>query len=122
MKKNTKNIVEAEQPKTRTNFHCFIRLLLRFTLYFTNKTNNYLLKGIYAAIAEETKAEKHENLDMFVLVIMSHGTDGEVIFGSDCQPVKLVKIRYLLSPHKFPAMKGKPKLMIIQACSGSEFI
>ena len=57
---------------------------------------------------------------MFVLVIMSHGTRGDKIFGADSQPVDLMDIKDLLSPKKFPAMKGKPKLLIIQACSGGK--
>ena len=58
---------------------------------------------------------------MFVFVIMSHGMRGEYVLDRERQPVDLVKIRDLLSPHHFPAMKGKPKLIIIQACSGGWF-
>ena len=57
---------------------------------------------------------------MFALVIMSHGTEGDVILDCNCQPVSLARIRKLLSPAHFPAMRGKPKLMIIQACSGGK--
>ena len=59
---------------------------------------------------------------MFVFVIMSHGIRGDYVLDRERQPVDLVKIRDLLSPHHFPAMKGKPKLIIIQACSGGWFI
>ena len=51
---------------------------------------------------------------------MSHGTRGNVIIDSKGQPVDLIDIQDLLSPKKFPAMKGKPKVMIVQACSGGE--
>lgn len=56
---------------------------------------------------------------MFVLVIMSHGTEQEV-FGSDSRPVKLKDIYSELEPYKFANMAGKPKWIIIQACSGGE--
>ena len=59
---------------------------------------------------------------MFVFVIMSHGMRGEYVLDRERQPVDLVKIRDLLSPHYFPAMKGKPKLIIIQACSGGWYL
>ena len=77
-----------------------------------------MLKEIYATIKEETRNEKHKKLDMFVLVIMSHGIRGDIVLDRDCQPVEMIKIRDLLSPHEFPAMRGKPKLIVIQACSG----
>ena len=58
---------------------------------------------------------------MFVLVLMSRGTGGDTILDCQNQPVSLTKITDLLSPRKFPAMKGKPKLMIVQACSGGKY-
>ena len=57
---------------------------------------------------------------MFVLVVMSHGTRGDKILGSDSQPVDLMDIRDLLCSRSFPAMRGKPKLLIVQACSGGK--
>ena len=77
-----------------------------------------ILKKIYETIKEETRNEKHKKLGMFVLVIMSHGIRGDIVLDRDCQPVEMIKIRDLLSPHEFPAMRGKPKLIVIQACSG----
>ena len=73
-------------------------------------------------IKEETQREEHYRLSMFILVLMSHGTRGNVIIDSKGQPVDLIDIQDLLSPKKFPAMKGKPKVMIVQACSGGEFL
>ena len=58
---------------------------------------------------------------MFVLVLMSHGGRDNLIYDSNNQPVSLVNIQDMLSPKNFPAMKGKPKLMIIQACSGGKY-
>lgn len=58
---------------------------------------------------------------MFVLCIMSHGTENDDISGTDGKPVKLTEVYDLLSATKFPAMAGKPKMVILQACSGSKF-
>ena len=66
----------------------------------------------------ETEKKENNNLSMFALVLMSHGKGGDVILDSQCQAVSLAQIKKLLSPSHFPAMKGKPKLLIIQACSG----
>jgi len=49
---------------------------------------------------------------------MSHGTRGDNLYDQNFRPVDLAKIKDLLSPQNFPAMKGKPKVIIIQACSG----
>ena len=59
---------------------------------------------------------------MFAFVIMSHGRQGDVFLDCNSQPVPLINIQDLLSPRNFPAMKGKPKLLIVQACSGGEYI
>ena len=57
---------------------------------------------------------------MFVLVIMTHGTRGDKLLGADSEFVDLMDIKDMLSPRRFPAMKGKPKFLIIQACSGGK--
>lgn len=54
---------------------------------------------------------------MFVLMMSSHGGDGS-ISGCDGVHIKLTDIYELLSPENFPAMRGKPRVVIIQACSG----
>ena len=59
---------------------------------------------------------------MFVLVLMSHGRQGNIIVDSNGQSIRLADIQALLSPQNFPAMKGKPKWMIVQACSGGEYL
>ena len=69
----------------------------------------------------ETERTIHWSLGMFVLVLMSHGGRDNLIYDSNNQPVSLVSIQDLLSPENFPSMKGKPKLMIIQACSGGKY-
>ena len=59
---------------------------------------------------------------MFTLVLMSHGTRGSIIFDVDDQPIGLADIQQLFSSRNFPAVKYKPKLMIVQACSGGPFV
>ena len=59
----------------------------------------------------------HKDLDTFVLVVMSHGAKGSII-GLDDVHVELSDMIDLLSPKNFPALQGKPKIVIIQACAG----
>ncbi|XP_067944837.1 caspase-9-like [Watersipora subatra] len=75
-------------------------------------------QDIYREIQIETAREEHKNLGMFVLVIMTHGTSGNHLLDIEGNMIPLIHIQDLLSPRNFPAMKGKPKLMILQACSG----
>lgn len=70
-------------------------------------------------VNEDTGDSVHEELKSFVLVITSHGHEGSVV-GSDHKYIKIMDLINLLSPKNFPAMKGKPKIVIIQACSGSK--
>ena len=71
-----------------------------------------------------TGTSVHANLGMFVLVIMCHGDYGTVLAkeSGSYKHIRLVDIYRLLSPQNFPAMKGKPKMIILQACSGGLFI
>ena len=71
-------------------------------------------------MCETSGRSVHEELSMFVLVMGSHGSEGTIV-GSDGKNVKLSEIYKLLSPKNFPAMRGKPKLIVIQACAGGEY-
>jgi len=51
---------------------------------------------------------------------MMHGT-GRELHGKDGRPAKLTDVYDLMSPYRFKSMAGKPKLVIIQACTGSKF-
>ena len=77
-------------------------------------------------IDKDTRESVHSNLGMFVLVLMSHGGYGTIAAkegntGTMTQ-IKLVDIYRLLSSLNFPAMRGKPKMVILQACAGGVYI
>lgn len=63
----------------------------------------------------------HKDLSAFVLVVTTHGDEG-CVMGSDRKYISIPDLLQLLSPKNFPAMKGKPKIVIIQACGGSKFV
>ena len=65
---------------------------------------------------------EHKAYGMFVFVIMTHGERCDLLLDCKGEPVDLMIIKDLLSPRKFPLMERKPKLMIVQACSGGEFV
>lgn len=49
---------------------------------------------------------------------MSSGTENICVFGTDGKPVKLTKVYHLISSSKFPGMAGKPKMLVVETCSG----
>ena len=57
--------------------------------------------------------------DCFVLWLMSHGRSGEV-FGSDGYPLLIQTIKDKLSNCSCAALRGKPKVLFVQACRGDE--
>ena len=57
--------------------------------------------------------------DCFVLWLMSHGRRGKV-FGSDHVPLPIKEIKDVLSNASCEALRGKPKLLFVQACRGDE--
>ena len=52
-----------------------------------------------------------------VLCLLSHGGDG-FIYGSDGDKLDIRKLLSNLDNANCPQMKGKPKVIIIQACQG----
>ena len=65
----------------------------------------------------DTGTSVHANLGMFVLVMMSQGDYGTIV-GKDGTHLRLVDVYRMLSQQNFPEMRGKPKMIILQACSG----
>ncbi|XP_067934368.1 caspase-3-like [Watersipora subatra] len=99
-----------------------LRRLLKDLKFDVAKTEAALtdlsFEEILREIKEETEKEEHHKLGMFILIIMSHGLDGDMLLDHHGDLFPLVSIRDSLSPERFPAMAGKPKLIIVQACSG----
>jgi len=72
-------------------------------------------------IRNEVGNRHHAESGVFWLAILSHGTEANHIYGSDGVLVNLKDVYDLLSPINFPLMAEKPKIVVIQACSGSEY-
>ena len=77
------------------------------------------LQRMLEVISNETERPENVNYGMFVLIILSHGSETG-ISGTDGTMVQRTDINNALSAQNFPAMARKPKLLIIQACSGGE--
>ena len=81
-----------------------------------------IFQGMLLAIKVETQLTVHHRCSMFTIFLMSHGNARDVICGTDNNPVQLATVRRLLSQQNFPSMKGKPKVIIVQACSGGKIV
>jgi len=71
-----------------------------------------------SAVKSEVKKGEHKDLGCHVLVIMTHGGLNNHIYGTDLKRVKLTDVYDLLTPLNFPGMAGKPKVVILEVCSG----
>ncbi|GAB1610140.1 caspase-7-like [Argonauta hians] len=70
---------------------------------------------IFSDISQMT----HEKNNCFVCVILSHGEDDNVIYGTD-DKIKLDNLIEMVLPDRCPGLIGKPKLFFIQACRGTK--
>jgi len=73
-----------------------------------------------SAVKTEVKKEEHKDLGCHVLVIMTHGGLNNHIYGTDLKRVKLTDVYDLLTPLNFSGMAGKPKVVILEVCSGGK--
>ena len=77
-----------------------------------NKGRKEILK-----ILDDIAQYDHTHYDCFVLWLMSHGQDGQ-FYGADGETVPIESVRDFLSSTECPTLKGKPKIIFIQACRG----
>ncbi|KAL5505475.1 hypothetical protein EMCRGX_G006911 [Ephydatia muelleri] len=81
----------------------------------------------FAGLTNHADIKKLENLkandclvspenDSFVLCVMSHGQEGEVVLGTDGEKFQLHKIYQIVGDCKM--LSNKPKMVFIQACRG----
>ena len=75
-----------------------------------------LLQDIYQKVALFSQNTRHRDANCAVMILLSHGEEN-VIYGTD---EKTVLLRKLYTTLDCPALRGKPKVVLVQACRGSE--
>ena len=78
-----------------------------------NKGREEILK-----LLDEVAHYDHKDYDCFVLWLMSHGQEGQ-FYAADGHTIPIDTVRDLFSNAKCSTLKGKPKIIFIQACRGS---
>lgn len=90
--------------------------MLSFEVYIKNDLKyNEMLEA-----AEEFASLDHSDYDAFVMIVMSHGGDGDTILG--VRGKHKITVKDLMAEFKInrcPTLAGKPKIFIVQACRGS---
>ena len=75
-----------------------------------------MFQQIKSQVLAESLLPDHKQSDAFVFVLMSHGVTGKILT-SDGYTVDIMKD--IITPfdgEKCPALLGKPKIFLIQAC------
>ena len=72
-------------------------------------------------LKEFAKLPDHADMDACFVCLLSHGEEG-FIFGTDGKRIPLEEIFMLFGNTNCKGLIGKPKVFIIQACRGGEFL
>uniref|UniRef100_A0A182J468 Uncharacterized protein n=1 Tax=Anopheles atroparvus TaxID=41427 RepID=A0A182J468_ANOAO len=76
-----------------------------------NNTHHQILQSVQHAV--QRIRPTHCSL---IVCLLSHGQEG-IVFGSNSVPVEVKSIQHLMAHER---LTGKPKLLIVQACQGSD--
>ena len=117
----TKKEKEQEELDVRHGSNEDVRKLetLFGALDFKVKTERNKGRKEILDILDEVSQDDHRSYDCFVLWLMSHGQEGQ-FYGADGETVPIETVRDFFSNAKCQTLRGKPKLIFIQACRGRE--
>ena len=101
---------EQDVERLRTLFE-----LLRFEVIIKRDLKRDQIKGV----AQEYGGKNHDKFVAFVLIVMSHGDEKDIIFGVDNDSISVRQLMKEFQAERCPSLKGKPKILIIQTCRGS---
>ena len=57
---------------------------------------------------------------VFILIILSHGKEGDIVYGTDEGEVKVHKLQEMFYTEKCNSLAGVPKVFLIDACRGDK--
>ncbi|XP_046408236.1 caspase-3-like [Ischnura elegans] len=83
------------------------------------KTENMERDDLLQMVAEEAKREDHKNSDCFLMVLMTHGTRGQVLQAYSSF-FYLEQVVDYFTGDRCPHLVEKPKIFLVQACRGGE--
>ncbi len=69
--------------------------------------------------AEEYASKDHTDYDAFVMIVMTHGGDGDAICGVNGKTISVKALMAEFKAARCPSLKNKPKIFIFQTCRRS---
>jgi len=81
--------------------------------------SNLMYQDMFTEVQRFAELEAHHESDMAVVVIMSHGRQG-LVAACDGREIETEWIMRQFNNYGSPALRGKPKLFIFQACRGED--
>ena len=75
------------------------------------------MKDILKSAVDQDPQSTYSGLLLF---IMTHGANGDTLYGSDGECVTLDELAAIFEADKCPALKGKPKIFILHYCRGPD--
>ena len=87
-------------------------------LHFTVLVHPNLIAAHMWDAVEHYSKINHEH-KVFVLIILSHGKEGDIVLGTDGGEVKVHELQEHFHTTRCPSLAGVPKVFLIDACRGS---
>ena len=88
-------------------------------LFFTVHVFKDLHRNQMLNVAVNFAKKNHNEFDAFVFIVMSHGGDGDTIYGVKGRPTRVEDLMREFKAANCPTLRNKPKLFFIQTCRGS---
>ena len=89
-------------------------------LKFEVKQERNVSKDYFLHILHKLQNVNHESCSAFVLVLLSHGDRGGVVYCTDGDLITIKEISEYFTATNCPTLSGKPKLFFIQSCRGEQ--
>ena len=68
----------------------------------------------------EQYSRKNHKGEAFILILLSHGGEGDVVYGTDGGAVEVEQLKQMFYTTKCPSLAGVPKVFLIDACRGGK--
>lgn len=94
-------------------------LFNNFLKFKVKKVDDVTKDELYQTL-HQLQTEDHQRYSAFVLILLSHGDKGGVVYCSDGAPITLKKISEFFTASNCPSLINKPKLFFVQACRGQQ--
>ncbi|XP_019851802.1 PREDICTED: uncharacterized protein LOC109581823 [Amphimedon queenslandica] len=89
-------------------------------LNFTVELKRNVTREQFETTLQHYQEKDHSEFCTFFVIILSHGDEGNIVYASDGQSIKLDDIFKHFSAGNCPSLGGKPKVFIVQACRGDQ--